>query len=133
MSEDAPEGERVYPIRIMGPAAADIEQAAAYLGDLVGQAFVGEWEDGLYEAIRTLATMPGKHPVAERESRHFGIEVRLLLYERRRGGPAYRVLFTIVQEGDDPPFVRILHVRHGARRPITRTEAQERLRAIEES
>lgn len=54
------------------------------------------------------------------------------MYRRRPGSPAYRVLFTIVEEEGEPPFVRIVHVRHGARRPMTRAEARERLRAIEE-
>lgn len=103
--------ERVYAIRITGPAAADMEEAASFLRSLAGDMLTGDWEDGFYEAIRTLSRMPGKHPLAERESRHFGLPVRVLHYERRRGGAAYRVLFTVVEDAPNPPFVRLLHIR----------------------
>ncbi len=130
---DESASERVYAIRITGPAAADVEEAAEFLRSLAGDALTGGWEDGFYEAIRTLSRMPSKHPLAERESRHFGLPVRVLRYERRRGVAAYQVLFTVVEETPDQPFVRLLHIRHGARRPMTRTEAQGRLRAIEDA
>lgn len=128
-----PASERVYAIRITGPAAADVEEAAASLSSLVGDGPTDDWEDGFYEAIRTLSRMPSKHPLAERESRHFGLPVRVLLYKRHPAGAAYRVLFTVVEGASDPPFVRLLHIRHGARRPITQVEAQERLRAVEDA
>ncbi len=129
MNDDPLDTDPVYAIRITGPAADDAAQAVSFLSGLAGQAHADAWEDGLTETLRTLSHMPRKHPVAERESRHFGAAVRVLLYERSQSATAYRVYFTIVDNASDPPFVRILHIRHGARRPITRAQAQERLRA----
>ena len=107
-----------------------IDEAYAYFVQTAGGPVADAWQDGLYAAITTLATTPRRQVAPE--SRRFGQEVRQLMYRRRPGSPAYRVLFTIVEEEEEPPVVRIVHVRHGARRPMTRAEAQERLRAIEE-
>jgi len=121
---------RIYPLRIVGPARSDIEDAYAHFVRTAGEPAADAWQDGLYAAIATLATTPRRQVAPE--SQRFGQEVRQLLYRRRPGSPAYRVLFTLVEEEGELPFVRIVHVRHAARRPMTRAEAQERLRAIQE-
>lgn len=59
------------------------------------------------------------------EQARFRQEIRQIIYRRRAGSVAYRVLYTIVEAEDDAPYVRILHVRHGSARPITRAEARE--------
>ncbi len=109
----------LYPIRITGPAAEDIVQAAAFLSGLSGQEVADAWEDVFYHA--------------ERESRLLGLALRILLYEHRPAGAVYRVYFTIADTPDDPPFVRILRVRHAARRPLSPAEARQRLRAPDET
>lgn len=133
MTDGLPEPDealRVYPLRIVGPARDDIDEAYAHFVQTSGESIADAWQDGLYAAIARLATTP-RLQVAP-ESRRFGLEIRQLVYRRRSGSPAYRVLFVIVEAEDEPPFVRILHGRHGARRPMTWAEAQERLRAVEE-
>jgi plasmid stabilization system protein ParE len=66
------------------------------------------WLDGIEDAILSLREFPNRCPLA-RESREFPEEIRQFLYGRRAG--KYRILFVI--RNDE---VRILHVRHGARR-----------------
>ena len=69
------------------------------------------WFVALREAIASLSVLPLRCPVAP-ESRESPVEVRHLLY----GGKPhiYRILFAV--EGD---VVRVLHVRHGRRRPAS--------------
>jgi plasmid stabilization system protein ParE len=69
------------------------------------------WFLALDDAIASLAAFPERCPLAP-ESARFPFEVRQLLYGRKPH--AYRILFTI--EGDT---VRILHIRHGRRRPLS--------------
>lgn len=130
MSDEKPETERIYPIRISVPAAADLDEAHERFEELIGTEHADEWKNGLFGAIRTLAVMPRKHNIAE-ESQKFGYEVRELSYQLRRG-VIYRVLFQIVLAEDEPPFVRILHIRHAARKSMTKAEAQERTKVIAE-
>jgi plasmid stabilization system protein ParE len=61
-------------------------------------------------AIKRLTTFPRRCAVAA-ESRAFGAEVRQLVHGN------YRILFEI-----DGEVVRILHVRHGARRRLGEEE-----------
>ncbi len=37
----------------------------------------------------------------------------------------YRILYEIVQDDEDAPYVHILHIRHGSRKPMTRAEARK--------
>ena len=71
----------------------------------------GRWQEGLEKAVASLQEFPTRCPLAP-EKDAFDIEVRQLLY---RG---YRILYTLVDVNDDgiDDTVRILHVRHGARR-----------------
>lgn len=119
--QEAEEAPRRYALRISARARDDIEAAATRFVELSGAQVANEWKDGLYEAIASLATTPRRQVAPE--NNRFRQEVRQLVYRRRPGAPAYRVLFTIREPEDDAPYVRILHVRHGARRPITRAEA----------
>ncbi|MDQ3685075.1 MAG: hypothetical protein M3430_05665 [Acidobacteriota bacterium] len=60
--------------------------------------------------------MPERCPVAP-ESREFVIEVRQLLYGKRRN--AYRVLFSVAYDNEaDENVVRIYRIRHGAQRRL---------------
>src|SRR5262245_34350379 len=67
------------------------------------------WFVALREAIASLSTLPSRCPVAS-ESREAPVEVRQLLYGRKPH--VYRIFFAI--DGD---VVRVLHIRHGRRRP----------------
>ena len=69
------------------------------------------WFLALEDAIASLAAFPERCPLAP-ETGRFPFAVRQLLYGRKPH--AYRILFTI--EGD---VVKILHIRHGRRRPVS--------------
>ncbi|MGV3724800.1 MAG: type II toxin-antitoxin system RelE/ParE family toxin [Actinomycetota bacterium] len=71
----------------------------------------GRWQSGLEQAFDSLEQLPARCPLAPEDSA-FDVEVRQLLYA------SYRILFTLVDGDDDgvADTVRVLHVRHGARR-----------------
>ena len=69
------------------------------------------WFAALEEAIASLATSPGRCPIAP-ENTEFPFEVRQLLYGRKPN--VYRVLFPIQYD-----TVYVLHIRHGRRRRIS--------------
>lgn len=119
MSEETPH----YALRFTPRAAADIDATHARFMELLDEELADEWKAGLFEAVAPLATMP--HRQIAPEQARFRQEIRQIIYRRRAGSVAYRVLYTIVEAEDDAPYVRILHVRHGSARPITRAEARE--------
>jgi plasmid stabilization system protein ParE len=102
-----------YRVLIQPPARADIEAAYLYIREADTTA-ADRWLGRMEEAVRSLRQLPARCAVAP-ESREFEDEIRQLLVGR--GGSTYRVLFVI--RGRE---VRVLHVRHGARRPIRRGE-----------
>ena len=73
----------------------------------------GRWHSRLAEALASLTEMPTRCPLAP-EDDLFTVEVRQLLVQ------SHRVLFTLVasEEGEEPSIVRVLHVRHAARRRL---------------
>lgn len=70
------------------------------------------WLSGARAAIETLSTFPRRCPLAP-ENDDFDVEIRQLLYGE------FRILFTVEDE-----VVRVLHVRHGARRFLTPDETE---------
>lgn len=68
------------------------------------------WFLVLDDAIASLAKFPERCPLAP-EAARFPFEVRQLLYGRKPH--TYRILFTI-----DGNTVKILHIRHGRRKPV---------------
>jgi plasmid stabilization system protein ParE len=94
---------------------ADMETQEIFLW-MVGHSpeNAGRWINGLDQAIDSLSTFPTRCPLAP-ENDTFVEEVRQHLYGR------YRILFTLLDVDDDgvPDTVRILHVRHGARRYLS--------------
>lgn len=118
------EGPTSYAIRLHQRAQRDIDEALLRLADLAGEQIAAEWREGLLDALATLAARPRRYPLA-REDRLFRREVRQLVYRRTPGGPAYRALYTVYEADDEAPFVFVLHIRHGARRPLSRAEAGE--------
>jgi hypothetical protein len=119
-----PDAPRLYAVRILPRALAEIDQAAIRLENLTDETIAREWRAGLKEELRRL-TYAREHPIIP-EARHFkasGQKVRQLVYRRAPGTVAYRVLFVVDDEGQDGPTVTVFHVRHSARRPITLTEA----------
>ena len=72
--------------------------------------------------ISALSIFPRSHEIAQ-ENDLYDVEVRRLLYHgpsKRRGGATYRILFHVIEpvEGEDEGTVRVLHIWHGAKRPL---------------
>ena len=120
MSEDA---EIRYTVRISPRAASDIDAEQFRLAEIAGPESARAWREGLFRDVATLAWSPRRFSTAP--ERGFTQEVRQLLFRRASGGAAWRVLFLIREKDEDTPSVILLHVRHGAQRPIGRREAGE--------
>lgn len=123
---------RPYFPRLAEPARTDITEAHIYFVALTSFVMADEWEAGLVGAIRRLAATPHRQ-IAERESRLLNRPVRQAVYPRTPNGPAYYLFFTVTEDASAPGgrgYLDILHVRHAARRPLTRTEAGELRRAL---
>lgn len=116
------EQPRVYAVRLSEDAGDEIEEEQARLEDVSGPDVADDWQQGLSDAIRSLATYPERCVVAPENVRFAGTVVRQLLYRRKRG-PIWRILFTVHEaDANDPPTVRVHHVRHGARPPMTQMD-----------
>lgn len=104
-----------YRVEFTDRGRKEYEEAALwYLGQSPETA--GAWLDGFEEAIRSLETLPGVHPIAP-ESSHFDRTIRRLLYRK------FRVLFFVVEgEEDEAGTAWIAAVRHGAARPMGQEE-----------
>ena len=99
-----------YSVRLMPRAAEDAEcvyRRVVQEAPLQGQ----HWYNRLVEAIESLRLFPERCEAVESLSRS-GITVRKLLYGHKPN--TYRIYFAI-----DGKIVRILHIRHGARREPT--------------
>jgi len=94
------------------------------MAELAGPEVARNWYIGLFDAFATLSQNPRRQAIIAENSR-FRREVRQLLYRRTTAGPIWRLLFTVVDGEYDAPTVNLLHVRHGAQRPITRAEARQ--------
>ena len=68
-----------------------------------------EWRKGLLKAAQSLDQFPERCPLAPESGPE--LEIRQLVYG------AYRVLFTVATD-----TVYVLHIRHGARRPLKSAE-----------
>ncbi len=111
-----------YALRFSHRALADIDAAYARFVELTEQSIADDWKDSLFDAIARLATNPVRSIIPEAE--RFQQEVRQILYRRSGSRVAYHVLFTVQVSDLDGPIVNIITVRHGAARPITRSEAK---------
>ncbi len=84
------EEPRFYALRITPRAAADIDAAHARFVELTDEEIADDWKAGLLEAV-------APHRQIAPEQARFQQEIRQIIYRRRTGSVAYRVLFTIVE------------------------------------
>ena len=114
----------VYAVRLTSAARYEIDQEKVRLTELSDLAIAQEWQNGVMTAIRGLATYPERCVTAS-ENNLFqrvspGDTLRLYLYRRTRTGPAWRILFSVHKaDENDPPTVRIHHIRHASQAPMT--------------
>ena len=113
MASDAADNLSIYEVRLAEPAEIEIE--AAYLGRMrLGLQVAERWYAGLARALESLSQLPHRFPLAA-ESDTLGGDIRQMIYGTGRGG--YRILYRVLEpDNDNPGIVRILHVRHAARR-----------------
>ena len=98
-----------YEVFTSETAEAEAEEAYLWLNRLSPK-FAGRWYDGLLDAVATLDTFPNRCPLAPENDDFPDSEVRQLIY--RNGRTIYRILFCVIE----PNLVRVLHIRHSARR-----------------
>jgi len=96
-----------YGVIVQPRAERDIEQAYQYLLKRA-PATADRWLDGISEAILSLEEMPSRCALAP-ESVHVSRVVRHLMHGD------YRIIFLVQQR-----HVRVLTVRHAARKPLRR-------------
>lgn len=124
------ESEVVYALRLSRRAQRDRDDIRDGIGDATGHAAADAWEDGLFEALGTLAHLPERRPAvpeAETFAAAFGpgTVIRELPYRRKGSRVTYRVLFFARKGGaDEGPTVTVVHIRHGSQAPIDEDEAR---------
>jgi hypothetical protein len=80
------------------------------------------WFNGVIHEIASLSEMPARCPAAP-ESEDLGQEVRVLLHGRSKR--LYKIYYAIDYETPSAGMVRVFHVRHWARKPLTNDELEE--------
>lgn len=109
-----------YEVRVHRLARLD-------LGDAYKWAFLrapntaDRWFDRFRAAIRSLESAPDRCPLAT-EHRKVNLAIRELLFGRRPN--VFRVVFFV-----DETIVRVLRIRRGQRRPLTRRQIDESLQS----
>jgi plasmid stabilization system protein ParE len=102
--------------RVAFDPLAEIEalDAAAYIArDSPRNA--ARWYEGLQKAIKSLSLFPHRCAVAP-EAKYLARELRHYIYK------SHRVIFEIVE---DDRLVRVLHIRHSARRAMGEPDANQ--------
>lgn len=102
-----------FRVEIVPRAFDDLDSIATYIKTQSSFRVAERWFNGILRAISLLAEMPERCPVAE-ESADLGAEVRVLLFGR--GNQQYKVYFVVHQPSAAEGIVRVIHVRHWARR-----------------
>jgi plasmid stabilization system protein ParE len=95
-----------YRVHITAKAEEDAEGVLAWFHENQATAAGARWFAGIMAAIDTLESHPMRCRIAP-ESEDIGVEIRQLLFGKRRG--VYRVYFLIKGQ-----TVYILRIRHGA-------------------
>ncbi len=103
-----------YRVRTTRRAEVDAEQIYDWIAEHEGRPLEAlRWLDGLDDAITSLGEHPLRCPRAP-EAAYLGADVRHLLFH------SHRVLFVV-----DGSEVVVLHIRHGGRLPLGRSELEE--------
>ncbi len=119
------ESDRTYALRYRPRALRDIDIESVRLAELEGDEIALNWLEKLEEAVVSLSTWPRRFALAPEEEL-IERRVRVMLFRRTPGGPAWRVFFTVEDADEDGFVVRVRHIRHGAS-PLTEHDMQELL------
>ena len=112
-----------YALRMTPRAVSDMDSAYAHFVGTASLEIADDWKESLLDTIAGLAFMPHRQIVPE--AARFRQQVRQIVHRRPGSRVAYRVLFSVLENGPDGPVVTIVALRHGAAKPITRAEARE--------
>lgn len=104
-----------FRVEISPQAFADLDGIARYIEQQASFEQAEAWFNGIILAIRTLANLPHRCPLAD-ESADLGQDVHVLLHGRRNR--KYRVYFSIQEKTSSKGRVCVLHVRHWARKSL---------------
>jgi plasmid stabilization system protein ParE len=104
-----------HQVIVTNRAARDLEEAYQWYAERAPETAVG-WYNGFLDALNRLGDNPERCPVAA-ETRKLSVEIRQLLYGRRR---SYRALFLVREQ-----TVVVLHIRHTARHEAGREDLIE--------
>jgi len=99
-----------FRVIIQDSAQRDLEEITAWIAEDSPER-ASKWYWRVKDAINTLESFPRRCRIAP-ENQFFDEEIRHLLHGKRRH--IYRILFTIHESE-----VHVIHIRHGARRPLT--------------
>lgn len=106
-----------YAVELDSRAIEDIDNAVTWLSEQAPHK-VAEWFHALESEIQSLESLPQRCPLAPENGRwETELELRQLLFDRYPS--TYRIIFTIL--GDT---VRVLQIRHGARRFIFESDEE---------
>ena len=104
-----------YLVELTARAVRDLE--ILYMEkDVAESQAAARWYNGLESAILKLATHPYRSPVAP-EARKMRRELRHLIYGK--SPHRYRVIYQVDEQRQT---VWVLHIRHGARKSIKRSD-----------
>jgi plasmid stabilization system protein ParE len=119
-----PEMPVTFVLRIAPRAARDFDAALVRIADLEGDEAAKQWAEGFRNFFATLAMNPRRYVLAPDAGAMSG-EVRNVTYRRAEGNVPYRLIYRVTEKPEGSPSVQLLHIRHGAARPLTRKETRE--------
>lgn len=108
----------VFQVEISPEAFGDLDRISTYIQENASAEIAERWLMGVFNAMRSLDEMPSRGLVAE-ESADLKSEVRILLHGKQNR--CYKIYFAIHLETST---VRIFHIRHWARKPVTTEELE---------
>jgi plasmid stabilization system protein ParE len=111
-----------FEVLITDEAFADLDSIASFIRAHASIDVARKWFAAIVSAIETLEEMPSRCPLAP-EAGELGEDVRLLLHGPKNR--AYKIYFKIQQPGSSRASVKVFHVRHWARKPLTDEEIEE--------
>ena len=104
----------VFEVLVADEALADLSAITGFIRGNGSPLEANRWLEAIAARIASLRSMPERCPMAFTEY-GLGVEVRVLHHGSRNR--AYRIYFTIARR--PKRVVRVLHIRHWARRPLT--------------
>jgi plasmid stabilization system protein ParE len=112
----------VFEVLVADEALADLAAITGFIRDNGSPLEANRWLEAISGQIARLRSMPERCPIAF-ATYELGEEVRVLNHGSRNR--VYRIYFTIARR--PKRVIRVLHIRHWARRPFTAAELRDLL------